>query len=80
MQMLIGTDVRARTRQQLVVCARAMVVTILFDEGFTETTTGEIFGITHASTHHYKNKMREILTAPGYDHERNLWEQFKKEI
>lgn len=77
---LIGIDVRTRTRQQLVVCARVMVVTALFDEGFTEVTTGELFGVTHSTTHHYKNKMKTILSTPGYEHERDLWEQFKKEI
>lgn len=77
MKEISGVDPMANTRKREVVNARMMVAQALYDGGCIETDIATLLGKTHCSIHHYRKKM-ETIWLPGYDAERELWEQFKQ--
>lgn len=79
MKEVSGHDPLDETRRRAVVMARMMVASALLAEGYTENAVGAVLGWDHSTIHHYRRRMKEMLTAPGYDAERNLWERFKQQ-
>lgn len=75
-----GVDAMQETRRRPVVMARVMVANALLAEGYTEHAVGAVLGWDHATIHHYRRRMKDMLTAPGYDAERHLWERFNGRI
>lgn len=78
MKEVSGHDPLDETRKRPVVMARMMVAGALLEEGYTENSVGGILGWDHSTIHHYRRRMGEILTAPGYDAERAVWNKFKE--
>lgn len=75
-----GVDATQETRRRPVVMARVMVANALLAEGYTENAVGAVLGWDHSTVHHYRRRMSEMLTAPGYDAERIIWNNFKQRI
>lgn len=75
-----GVNPLEKTRKRAVVTARAFVAYALVKEGFMLTDIGRALGFDHATIIHYKEMVGNILTSPGYDAEREMWEQFNKKI
>lgn len=80
MKDMIGVDATEGTRKRPVVIARMIVACALLEEGYTETAVGTVLGWDHSTINHYRRRMKEMLTAPGYDAERGLRERFRKMI
>lgn len=80
MHVVSGVDPLQETRRRPIVMARVMVANALLAEGYTENAVGSVLGWDHSTIHHYRRRMKEMLTAPGYDAERHLWERFNGRI
>lgn len=77
---LTGIDPRKASRKREVVVARAMVAYALLGQGFTTLAVAEYLGKNHSTIIYYKSYLNSILTTPGYDDEKYIWEQFKQRI
>lgn len=76
-----GFDPMERTRRRPVVVARVIVCYVLTSlRRFTEDEVAILFGIDHATVNHYKKRMEDIFSLPGYEAECELWEKFKAVI
>lgn len=75
-----GADATLESRRRPVVMARVMVANALMMAGHSGISTGIILGIDHSTVHYYKKKMSEILSAPGYDAERQIWKKFNERL
>ena len=80
MQEISGYDPAEDSRKRPVVTARIFVCYVLLLEGWSEHRIGITVGWDHSTINYYRKRMVEILTLPGFDAERELWEQFKKAI
>lgn len=80
MEQVAGCDPLAESRTRPIVTARTFVAYRLLMEGFTEHAVGAILGNDHATINHYRRKAVTMLTAPGYDAERELWKKFNQAI
>lgn len=80
MLQVSGADPMGESRRRPVVMARMMVANALLIDGYTLTAVGTILGVDHSSVSYYKDRMSEVLSAPGYEAERELWRLFVKEI
>lgn len=80
MQETTGVDPLESSRRRPVVTARMMVAYALLQDGYTLNATGTILGMDHATISHYKDRMGDVLKAPGYEAERAIWNKFKKTI
>lgn len=75
-----GVDPMEESRRRPVVMARMMVANALLIDGYTLMAVGTILGIDHSSVSYYKDRMSEVLAAPGYEAERDTWKRFVKEL
>lgn len=80
MKALTGIDPLCNSRKREVVTARAMVAYALMQDGFTSTDIGAFLRKNHSTVLYYKSYVNNILTTPGFDDEKYLWEQFKQRI
>lgn len=81
MEEILGEAIPKKNREPRYVWARAMVANQLIQEGFTTTEIGRLFGKTHSSICHLKDKMEDALRYPQYFKDIiPLWEQFQKRI
>lgn len=80
MARITGCDPLEESRGRQVVTARTFVSYRLLMEGFTEHAVGAILGNDHSTIHYYRKKAVAMLTAPGYDTERELWKSFNDAI
>ena len=80
MQETAGVDPLESSRRRPVVMARMMVANALLLDGYSLHAVGTILGMDHSTISHYKDRMGDVLKAPGYEAERSVWEQFKKKI
>ena len=80
MQETCGADPTEEKRQRAIVTARTMVAYQLLEEGFTEHAVGAVLGWDHSTINYYRDKMEKMLTAPGYDAEREIWKTFQKKL
>lgn len=80
MYRLTGTNPVAELRVRRVVTARVLVAYALMNDGYSEHEIGCVLGWDHSTINHYRKKMKTFMEAPGYDAERELWEEFMKAI
>lgn len=80
MSDLSGIDPAEESRRRPAVTARVFVVRVLMLEGWSINQIGNVLGWDHSTIVHYRKKFFTFMEAPGYDAERELWEQFKKTI
>lgn len=80
MREVSGCDPAEESRRRPVVTARTFVAYRLMQQGFTEHAIGAVMGWDHSTVNHYRRKASFMLTAPGYDAERELWNKFNKAI
>lgn len=80
MNSLVGGDIIGGGRKRELAVGRAIVGHTLIEEGMTEEDAGELLGRNHSTINHYKGKIRDILTLPGYQAEWELYMNFKSEI
>ena len=80
MERVSGVNPAEESRRRAVVTARVFTAYRLLLEGFTETAVGCVLGWDHSTVHHYRRRAAAMLSAPGYDAERELWNQFNKAI
>lgn len=79
MEELTKYDPREKTRKRVAVIPRMMVCYELYLEGYTQTAIGIVMGKDHSTIHSYLTKIRDILTLPGYQAERELYMKLKSE-
>ena len=75
-----GADPSQERKFRPVVMARVMVAYALLLDGYTENAIGNVLGWDHSTINHYRGKMNDILSSPGYEAERELWEKFRERI
>ena len=80
MEELSGFNPTAETRKRGVVTCRVMVSYVLLLEGWTEHQVGCVLGWDHSTINHYRRKFEDMMTQPGYEYERELWNKFKQAI
>lgn len=78
MKEVSGHDPLDETRRRAVVMARMMVASALLAEGYTENAVGTVLGWDHSTIHHYRKRMKEVMTTPGYEAEKEILGKFKK--
>ena len=74
-----GLDPMEDTRKRDVVTARMMLAVQLIREGCTLVQVAELLGRNHSSIVHYENRI-QLISLPGWEAERELWEIFKARI
>ena len=79
MKELSGVDPLENSRLRDVVSARMMVSMVLIRDGCTTVQIAELLNMNHAAISHYKNRFK-LLSVPGWDVERELWEKFNNAI
>lgn len=77
---LTGGDPSEKSRRWVVVYSRMMVAYRLLLEGWSQTRIGALLGVDHATASHYRRRMADILSSPGYGPEQELWKQFNETI
>lgn len=80
MQEIAGVNPLEKRRFRPIVMTRTMVANALLSDGYSQHAVGTVLGIDHAVVNHYKNRMWDILEAPGYEAERVIWSAFSKKI
>ena len=80
MEMAASCNPMEESRRRPVVTARCLLAYRLLLEGFTEHAVGAVLGWDHATINHYRRKAATMLSAPGYDAERELWHKFNETI
>lgn len=70
----IGGGFSMRRRDHLSVTVRSSVVLKLSEEGWSEAAIGRALGKNHATVHHMKVRMRDMLSLPGqYPEAAEIW-------
>lgn len=78
---ITGRDVRERSREREVVCARNMLFYQLNQDGYTLSEIGRFIGFDHATVYHGREQMKNMLEYSGmYPYEMSIWEKFQKSI
>lgn len=77
---LTEVDPLKRDRHRIYVTARIMLCYALKLDGWTPMQIGGALNYEHSTIIWYYEKMDSILTIPGYDAERQLWNRYKKRI
>lgn len=80
MRGISGHDPRRRGRLRPLVLSRQLACAQLLSEGWTEDQVGAYIGIDHATVHHYRARMRDVLALPGYDAERELLARLREAL
>jgi hypothetical protein len=80
LRALSGVDPLDRRRLRPAVVGRILLVRRLSDEGFTLHQIGNAIGWDHATIHFYRRRSDAFLSLPGYEAERDLWNDFNKAI
>ena len=73
-----GLDAFERRRTREAVTARAFLAMELRREGYTVTEIGFALNKNHSTITHYLAIMETILSSPGYETEREIWNKFKE--
>lgn len=70
----IGGGFSMRRRDRLSVTVRSSVALKLSEEGWSEAAIGRVLGKNHATVHHMKERMRDMLSLPGqYPEAAEIW-------
>ena len=76
---LSGIDPMEDTRKRDVASVRMMVAVQLYFENYREKEIGELLNRNRLTVHYYRDRWLALF-MPGWEAERDLWEQFKKAI
>lgn len=77
-RQVFGASPLPPSRRRPAVLARMAVCDQLLVEGWSEHQAGTAIGIDHSSVHHYRARIRDVQTLPGYDAERELLARFRE--
>lgn len=80
MREVSGYDPTEESQRRPVVVARIFVAYRLLLKGFTEHAVGAVLGWDHSTIHHYSCRAYDMLNSPGYEAERELYDNFNEAI
>ena len=79
-QDIMGVDVFDEHRTLQHAIARMIVAYALRQTGVSYSDCARLLHKTHPTIIYYEEKMKTVLTTPGYEAEREIWKKFKERI